>query len=73
MHSVHPRPFLLRGGWGGGVEPPTKFQKGGLNRTSTFRGGLLEKRGVTFSREGGGFNFHIKNKVKSEIFNDKKT
>ena len=61
------------GGGGGGVEPPTKFQNRGLDRTSTVRGGLLEKRGVTFSRERGGFNFYIKNKVKSEIFNDKKT
>ena len=38
----------------GGVEPPTKFSKGGggLDRTSTFRGGVL------FS--GVGCNFHIK-------------
>ena len=29
-HSVHP-PFMLGGGRGGGVEPPTKFSKrGGL-------------------------------------------
>ena len=51
-HSVHPSPFLQgAGGEGGGVEPPTKFSKrGGLDRTSTFRGGLLRKRGVTFSR-----------------------
>ena len=30
----------------GGVEPPTKFSKrGGLDRTSVFRGGLLGKGG----------------------------
>ena len=33
-----------RGGRGG-VEPPTKFsKKGGLDKTSTFRGGLLRRR-----------------------------
>ena len=42
---------------------------GGLDRTSAFRGGLLGKSGVTFFR---GCNFHIKNKLKSHIFNDKK-
>ena len=44
--------FLLEGG--GGVELPTKFSKRWeLDRTSTFRGGLLGKRGVTFFRGGG--------------------
>ena len=40
-HSVHP--LFLQGG-----EPPTKFSKrvGGFDKTSTFRGGLLGKRGV---------------------------
>ena len=44
---AHP-PFLQRGE----VEPPTKFSKrgGALDRISTFRGGLLGKRGVTFFR-----------------------
>ena len=37
---------------------------------SAFRRGLLGKRGVTFFREG--CNCHIKNKLKSEMFNDKK-
>ena len=39
--SVHP-PLSA-----GGVEPPTKFSKrwGGLDRNSTFREGLLGKRG----------------------------
>ena len=34
------------GDGGGGVEPPIKFSKrGGLDRISIFRGGLLGKRG----------------------------
>ena len=43
-HSVHPHPFC----WGvGGVNLLPNFQKvgGGLDRTSTLREGLLEKRG----------------------------
>ena len=34
-----------------------------------FRGGSVGKRGVTFLK--GGCNFYIKNKLRSEIFNDK--
>ena len=44
--------FLLRGlgGWGGVVNPTTKFSNRGLvDRTSSFKGGLLGKR-VTFFR-----------------------
>ena len=61
------------GGGGGGVETPTKFSKrgGGLDKTSTFRGMLLGERRVTFF-SGGGCNFQ-KKKLKSEIFNDKKS
>ena len=57
---------------GGRVEPPTKFKKkgGGLDRTSTFRGGLLGKRGWLFS--GGGVQLSH-NKLKPQIFNDKKS
>ena len=56
-----------------GVEPPTKFsKKGGLDGSSAFRGELLGKRGMTFFRVGRVCNFYIKNKLKSEIFNDKK-
>ena len=57
----------------GRFEPPTKFSKrgGGLDRTSTFRGGCWERGGDFF--QGGGLQFSHKNKVKSEIFNDKKT
>ena len=43
---------------------------GGLDRTSTFRGGCWERGGDFF---WGGRNFHIKNTLKSEIFNDKKS
>ena len=48
-----PPPFC----WGRGVEPPTKFSKGGggLDSISTLRGGLLEKRGNFFQ---GGCNFY---------------
>ena len=45
---------------------------GGLDRTSTFRVGLLGKTGVTFFR-GGVAIFTYKNKLKYEIFNDKKS
>ena len=34
------------------AEPPTRFSKVRLERTSTLRVGLLEKRGVTFSKSG---------------------
>ena len=57
---------------GGGLSLQPNFQKGGLDRISTFRGRLLEKSRVTFFR-GRGCNFHIKNKLKSEMFNDKKS
>ena len=74
-HSVHPLlpPFLLGEGV---VETATKFSirwggggGGGLDWTSTFRGGLVAKRRVTFFR-GDGCNFYIKDELKSEIFND---
>ena len=44
------------------------LQKGrGLDRTSILRGG-----GGLFQGEGG-YSFYIKSKLKSEIFNDKKS
>ena len=59
-HSVHP-PLSD----GGRVEPPTKFSKrGGLTGPQLLEGGDFFQ---------GGCNFHIKNKLKSEIFNDKKS
>ena len=42
------------------------FQKERLDRISVFRGGILGKRGL------GGFSFYMKNKLKSEIFHNKK-
>ena len=68
--SVHPHFCFGGGGWGGRWTFNQIFKKGGLDKTSTFRGGLLGKRVVVFFR--GGCNFYIKNKLKSEIFNDKK-
>ena len=50
-HSVHPP--LCRG-LRGEIEPPTKFsKKGGIDRTSTFRWGLLEIRGGGEFFQGG--------------------
>ena len=49
---------------GGGWASNQIFKKGGADKTSTFR------RGDFFQ---GGCNFHIKNKLKSEKFNDKKS
>ena len=65
-HSVHPPPPLSAVG----VEPPTKFSKrGGLAGPQLLEGDCWERGGDFFQ---GGCNFHIKNKLKSEIFNAKK-
>ena len=73
MHSVH-LPFLcvcVGGGGGGGLFLGGERGGGGggggggLGRISVPRGG--------FFRGGGGCSFFIKSKLKSEIFNDKKT
>ena len=53
----------MQGVGGGGLASSTIFRKGGLDRTETFRGDFFQ----------GGCNFHIKNKLKSEIFNDRKS
>ena len=54
-----------------GVEPPTKFsERWGLTGPQLLEG-VTRKEGATFFR--GGCDFHIKNKLKSEIFNDKKS
>ena len=70
IHSVH-CPFLL-----GGLSLLPNFQKKkreGLNRISIFREGVAEKEGRLFSvGGGGGCSFYIKNKLKSEICNNKK-
>ena len=68
-HSVHPLPLSA----GGGVEPPTKFSKReGLTGPQLLEVGCWE-RGGDFFQGGGGCSFHIKNKLKSEIFKDKKS
>ena len=44
--SVHPPPQLLSAGargWGLSLQP--NFQKGGLDKTSTFKGGCWERGG----------------------------
>ena len=56
-HSMNPPPPFC---WG--VEPTAKFSKRGVKRISIYRG-------VTFL---GGLQFLHLNKLKSEIFSDKK-
>ena len=68
-HSGHNPPFCSRGG-GEGLSLQPNFKKWGAWRTSTFREGLLGKREWLFS---GGLQFSHKNKLKSELFNDKKS
>ena len=46
------------------------YQNSRLDRMSIFRGGVAGTERVTFSK--GGCSFYIKNKLKSEILNDKK-
>ena len=46
----------------------------GLTGPQLLEGGCWERGRVTFLGGGGeGCNFHIKNKLKCEIFNDKKS
>ena len=56
----------------GGLSLQPNFKKWRLDRTSTFRGGLREKRGVPFFEKGGWGVELSHNKLKSEIFNDTK-
>ena len=51
----------------------TPSGRGDLSLQPNFQkgGGLTGKRGRLFL--GGGCNFHIKDKLKSKIFNDKKS
>ena len=48
-------PCPLISAWGRGLNLQLNFQKRGFDRTSTFRGGLLGKRGVTKFSEGCNF------------------
>ena len=64
-----PPPFL-QGGGELNIQP--NFQKeGGLDKTSLLEGGCWERGGDFFQGEGG-LQFSLKNKLKSEIFNEKK-
>ena len=75
-HNMNPTFCCFFGGGGGGEGGGGRsshhiFKKGGgrVNRISVFREGLLGKKIDLFQ---GGCNFYIKNKLKSEIINDKK-
>ena len=67
LHSVHSSSFFAGGGcvW---FEPSTTFlKKRGLTRSQVVAG---KDRGEFFQ---GGCSFYIKNQLKYEIFNDKKS
>ena len=49
-----------------------KNQKGGLGRIQFLEEGCWERGGWPFSGKEEGCSFFVKNKLKSEIFNDKK-
>ena len=58
---------------GGGSSLLPNFQKRGAWQDLNFDRRLAGKEGVTRQRGGGGgYSFFIKNKLKSEIYNDKK-
>ena len=70
--SVYLPPPPTMQGAGGWASNQIFRKRRGLDRASTFRGGLLGKRWATFSG-GGELQFSHKNKLKSEIFNNKKS
>ena len=70
---MHTPPFLQ-----GGLSLQPNFQKGGDLTGPQLLEMVVGKEGVCdFFQEGveggGGCNFHVKKKLKSEIFNDKKS
>ena len=70
LYSVQP-PFCCGGR---GVESPTKISKKGPGKSQFLERGCW-RRWVTFFSQGGDgrcCSFYIKNKLKSEILNDKK-
>ena len=67
-YSVHPPPYFCRR-----VEPPIKFSKRAALAGPQLLEGVAGKEGDNFFQGAGSCNFHIKNKLKSEIFNDKKS
>ena len=71
-HSVHP-PFLSAMGEGGWASDQIfKKWEGGFTGSWFLEGGCWERGGWLFLGEGG-CSFYIKNKLKSEIFNKKKS
>ena len=71
-HFSYYAPLPLSAG-GRGVELPTQFSKKVDLTGPQFLERVAEKERVTFFRGvGGRCNFYIKNKLRSEIFNDKK-
>ena len=71
-HSMHPS-LSAEQGWAFNQI----FKKGGLTGPQLLEGGCWERGSDFFQDEGGrgggGCNCHIKNKLKSEIFNDEKS
>ena len=58
---------------GGGVSLQQNFQKGGGPAEPQLLEGAAGKERVPNFFQGGGCNFHTKNKLKPEIFSDKKS
>ena len=54
--------------WGSNLQ-----KEGGLDQISIFRGDLLGKRGGGGLSQARDYSFYMKNKLKSELFNDKKS
>ena len=74
IHPLHAHTFSAEGGRGGGLNLQQNFQKGDFIGPQLLKGGLLGIRGDFFQGWGeGGVQFSQKNKLKSEIFNDKKS
>ena len=69
MHPPHPQPPFLQGG----VSLQQNFQKGGGPAEPQLLEGAAGKERVPNFFQGGGCNFHTKNKLKPEIFSDKKS
>ena len=66
-HNVQPPSFLVLG-----VEYLTQFaKKGGLTGPQFLDGGSWKSEGANFFRAG--CSFYVKNKLKLEIFSDKKS
>ena len=74
---MHPPPPFY---WAWVIEPPIKFSKGGggagggglTASQSSEKRGFPGKDGDFVQEAGRGCSSYIKNKLKSEIFNDKK-